>query len=102
MKSFEPILRKPDGSLVTVKDIQEVLDGSLGHLLGKKEFLSTNSFRSGLATELAQQGMEDEEIMRQGRSKSSAFQSYVKLGRKNRTIKQIAIARKITKRARPR
>ena len=99
MKSFEPVLRKPDGSLVTVKDIQEVLDGSLGHLLGKKEFLTTHSFRSGLATELAQQGMEDEEIMRQGRWKSSAFQTYVKLGRKNRTSKQIAIARKIVRRS---
>ena len=99
VKSFEPILRKPDGSLVTVKDIQEVLDGSLGHLIGKKEFLSTHSFRAGLATELAQQGMEDEDIMRQGRWKSSAFQSYVKLGRRNRTSKQIAIARKVIRKA---
>ena len=99
VKSFEPVLRKPDGSLVTAKDIQEVLNGSLGHLLGKKEFLSTHSFRSGLATELAQQGMEDEEIMRQGRWKSSAFQTYVKLGRKNRTSKQIAIAKKIVRRS---
>ena len=99
VKEFEPIMRKPDGSLVIAKDIQGLLDGALGADLKRGEFLSTHSFRAGMATELAMMGVEDEEIMRQGRWHSGAFLNYVKLGRKNRAVRQIALARKVTRKS---
>ena len=95
LRPSEPVFQWADGRLIVASDVQSVLEECFQDELGPREFLSCHSFRSGIATELARSGADDETIMRQGRWKSSAFLCYVKLGRKERWQKQLAIAKRI-------
>ena len=76
------------------KNIKSVL----GKVIDYKEnkYLS-HSFRAGLASMMAESGYSDEEIKRQGRWHSKAFQLYCKTGRASRLREQRHLASKVSK-----
>ena len=61
----------------------------------ENKYLS-HSFRAGLASMMAAAGYRDEEIMRQGRWHSKAFQLYCKTGRASRLREQRDLAKKVS------
>ena len=74
------------------KDIKSVLGKVINY--DENRYLS-HSFRAGLASMMAATGYSDEEIMRQGRWHSRAFQLYCKTGRASRLKEQKDLAMKI-------
>ena len=93
--SMKPIFRHENGTNYTGKefnaDLKKLLSKHLDYNEGK---VLSHSFRSGLATMMAQSGYSDEEIMRTGRWNSTAFLLYCKLGR----VKRMAIAQELAMR----
>ena len=91
----KPFFMRRNGSLATQEDVSKLLKDVFPELTdGKsKQFLSVHSFRSGLPSEMAKQGYDDEQIRRQGRWASEAFRSYIKLGRAERWTSQFDLAR---------
>ena len=79
------------------KMLRRVFEGTVDYEINT---ISSHSFRSGLATAMARQGYSDEEIQRQGRWKSAAFLSYLKLGRSTRLAQQQKLAEDMDKIAR--
>lgn len=69
--------------------LKRVFEGTVDYEMNT---ISSHSFRSGLATAMARHGYSDEEIQRQGRWASTAFLSYLKLGRSTRLQQQQRLA----------
>ena len=96
--SMKLVFRQENGKNYTGQDFNADLRKLLGkHLNYKEGKILSHSFRSGLATMMAQNGYSDEEIMRTGRWNSSAFLMYCKLGRVKRMAIAQELASKITK-----
>ena len=93
----KPAFRNEDGSCFIGcqfnKDIKSVLGKVINY--DENKYLS-HSFRAGLASMMAAAGYRDEEIMRQGRWHSKAFQLYCKTGRASRLREQRDLARKVS------
>ena len=83
-----PVFRTEVGDCYTGKDFnRDLIELTKGYL--DVGILRSHSFRSGVATEMALLGFSDEEIKRQGRRSSQAFNNYIKLDR----VQRINIAR---------
>ena len=92
-----PLFRNEDGSLVTPDGFNSVLKELMCDKVQYMEgFVASHSFRSGLASVMAQLGYSDSDIKLQGRWGSDAFKSYVRLGRSARLEEQWALANRIT------
>ena len=91
-----PLFRHEDGSLVTPNYfnmlLKDLMQDKVQYMQG---FIATHSFRSGLASVMAQLGYSDEQIKLQGRWRGDAFMNYIKLGRAARLEDQWALANKI-------
>jgi len=87
-----PAFRKQNGGAFTARELNRYL-----HDFTKRNFPNTkgkftcHSFRIGLASTLANRGIEDEEIQLAGRWSSRAFESYLRLPR----VQRAATAQKI-------
>ena len=93
----KPVFRQENGKCMTGNLFNKELKALLGRHVNydEKKYLS-HSFRSGLASMMAAAGYSDEEIMRQGRWHSKAFQLYCKTGRSSRLKEQRDLARSLT------
>ena len=94
----KPAFRKEDGSCMTGNQFNKDIKSVLGKVINYEEnkYLS-HSFRAGLASMMAASGYSDEDIKRQGRWHSNAFQLYCKTGRANRLREQRDLAKKVSK-----
>ena len=92
----KPVFRQSNGKCLTGAKFNKVLKSLLGQYLdyGKGQYLS-HSFRSGVASMMAEAGYSDEVIMRQGRWHSQAFLRYCKTGRGSRLREQRALAQSL-------
>lgn len=92
----KPAFRKEDGGCMTGSQFNKDIKSVLGKVINYDEnkYLS-HSFRAGLASMMAASGYNDEEIMRQGRWHSRAFQLYCKTGRASRLKEQRDLAKKV-------
>lgn len=80
-----PLFSDRQGTPLTGNKLNKILKEILGDLIDyKKGSISTHSFRSGLASLMAEKGMTDEEIQIIGRWSSRAFERYIKLPRTER------------------
>ena len=93
----KPAFRKEDGGCLTGNQFNKDIKSLLGTVINYDEnkYLS-HSFRAGLASMMAAAGYSDEEIMRQGRWHSKAFQLYCKTGRASRLREQRDLAKKVS------
>ena len=93
----KPAFRKEDGTCYTRNQFNKDIKSVLGKVINYEEnkYLS-HSFRAGLASMMAAAGYRDEEIMRQGRWHSKAFQLYCKTGRASRLREQRDLAKKVS------
>ena len=93
----KPAFRKEDGGCMTGNQFNKDIKSVLGKVINYNEnkYLS-HSFRAGLASMMAASGYSDNEIMRQGRWHSKAFQLYCKTGRASRLREQRDLARKVS------
>ena len=80
-----PFFRMHDGTPLTGRKLNEVLKKCFKkHIPAKMGFVSSHSFRGGLASLMGLMGYSDEDIMAVGRWSSQCFESYVKLPRTKR------------------
>lgn len=80
-----PLFRDEDDTPLTGAKLNRILKSLLGTIIDyKRGSISTHSFRSGLASLMAQKGLSDEEIQTMGRWSSRAFERYIKLPRTKR------------------
>ena len=92
-----PLFRNEDGSLVTPDYFNSILKSLMKDKVQYMEgYIASHSFRSGLASVMAQLGCSDSAIKLQGRWGSDAFKSYVRLGRSARLEEQWNLANRIT------
>ena len=85
-----PFFRTENGQCYTGNDFNtDLAELTSGYLATGK--VRSHSFRSGVATEMAKLVFSDEEIKRQGRWSSEAFNNYIKLGR----VQRIKITRSL-------
>ena len=82
-----PLFRLPSGESYTGTAFNTDLKRFLGDMAGDmKGYVTSHSFRSGIATSMSQAGYSDEEIMAMGRWRSDAFLRYVKAPREKRAL----------------
>ena len=87
-----PLFRQPDGTPLTGKKLNKILDILMADEAKKGEgTIKSHSFRIGIASELGTMGFDDEEVMATGRWSSRAFESYMRTPR----TKRASMARKI-------
>ena len=87
-----PLFKEEDGSPYTCKQFNSYLKNFASKYLNLGDrSLSSHSFRSAMATLMAEMGYTDEELMSIGRWSSRAFEDYIKVPR----AKRLAMARKI-------
>lgn len=80
-----PLFRDSNGSCLTGSKLNVILKLVLGDLVDySKGSITAHSFRSGLASLMAEKGMSDQEIQIMGRWSSRAFERYIKLPRTDR------------------
>ena len=92
-----PVFRWEDGSFITAGELNKLLKDFLADKVPYEEgIVATHSFRAGIVSVMGVLGYTDEEIMRQGRWRSSSFLEYVKLGRAARLQEQWKLANKIS------
>ncbi len=76
----QPVFRWEDGAPLTVNQLNKLLRAQLG------ANFSSHSFRIGAASAMGQLGFNDQDIQEIGRWRSSAYNSYVRLGRSRRLL----------------
>jgi hypothetical protein len=77
-----PLFSEEKGKPLTGSELNKLLKGLLGDLVDyRKGSITAHSFRSGLASLMAEKGMSDEDIQIAGRWSSRAFERYIKLPR---------------------
>jgi len=92
--SKEPLFTFSSGTPLTGRKFNSILKNLLKpHVDEKLGFFRSHSFRSGLASELAKLGFDDNGIKAAGRWSSRAFENYIKLAR----TKRAAMGRTISK-----
>jgi len=92
--SNEPLFSFSSGTPLTGRKFNSILEKMLKPYVDEKlGFFRSHSFRSGLASELAKLGFEDDGIKAAGRWSSRAFENYIKLAR----TKRAAMGRTISK-----
>lgn len=80
-----PLFTDKNGTPLTGTKLNKILRDILGDLIDyKKGSITTHSFRSGLASLMAEKSMTDAEIQIIGRWSSRAFERYIKLPRTER------------------
>ena len=80
-----PAFRLASGKCLTGTYFNKILKTCLGkHVDSETSFVSSHSFRSGIATVMGQLGFGDEELKALGRWSSSAYTAYLKLPRTRR------------------
>jgi integrase len=83
----KPLFRDTAGRPLTGSKLNKMLRKLLAHIIDyRKGSISTHSFRSGLASLMAEKGMTDTEIQTMGRWSSRAFEKYIKLPRTARAM----------------
>ena len=87
-----PLFMKTDGSVTTTAEMNSLLKRVFDGSFCNGRYVSLHSFRSGLASEMALAGYDDEAIQTQGRWKSDAYKNYIKLGRAQRIGSQLKLA----------
>ena len=81
----KPAFRLSDGKPLTGRKLNEYIKFFLGkHLDTDSKFVSSHSFRSGLASMLGSLGFSEDQIKDAGRWSSEAYQRYLKLPRTRR------------------
>ena len=92
-KKGKPLAMRASGAIMTKGWVNRILKKALAGVVDYElNTVSSHSFRSGLATAMARQGYSDEEIQRQGRWASSAFLTYLKMGRSTRLKQQLELS----------
>ena len=77
-----PLFRRHNGLPVTGVELNKVLKQCLQkHISYGKGYISSHSFRAGLASMMGLMGYADSQIMAVGRWSSNAFEAYTKLPR---------------------
>ena len=93
-----PFATRSNGKIMTKRwfnaTLKELLKNAVDY---EKNVVSSHSFRSGVATMMARAGYSDQDIKRQGRWKSDAFLSYIRLGRSQRLEQQEKLARDLAR-----
>ena len=88
----KPAFRDEHGIPLTGRKLNEILKKCLSqHINYEDGFVTSHSFRAGIASLMGTMGYSDSEIMAIGRWSSSAFENYIKLPR----TKRAEMARKI-------
>ena len=88
-----PAFRTQNGLAMTGKQLNRFLNKELNPLINVKNgFFSSHSFRIGLCSILAHNGLADEQLKEAGRWSSSAYERYIKLSR----TKRISLAKTIS------
>ena len=88
-----PVFLQQDGRLMTGQKLNVILDKLLRPNLNYKGGkITTHSFRAGVASMMAEEGLSDEEIKSMGRWHSRAFEAYVKKPRTKRATLAKAMA----------
>ena len=88
-----PAFRTSDGNALTGKKLNKFLNKELNpHVEISNGKYSTHSFRIGLCSILAHNGLNDDQLKTAGRWSSNAFERYVKMTR----VKRINLARDIS------
>jgi hypothetical protein len=78
----KPLFSEDRGKPLTGSELNKMLKELLGDLVDyRKGSITAHSFRSGLASLMAEKGMSDEDIQIAGRWSSRAFERYIKLPR---------------------
>ena len=85
VKKGLPFFRMADGTPFTGRKLNDVLRTCFKkHIPPTKGYISSHSFRGGLASLMGLMGYSDEDIMAVGRWSSQCFENYVKLPRTKR------------------
>ena len=92
-----PLLRTAP-ALMTREKLNSVLKSTLDSVV-EYGAIRTHSFRAGLTTALARAGVSDDVLQSLGRWHSSAFNTYMKLGRQLRLSTQAELVSKISQMA---
>lgn len=92
-----PLLRT-ETALLTREKLNSVLKSTLDSVV-EYGVIRTHSFRAGLTTALARAGVSDDVLQSLGRWHSSAFNTYMKLGRQLRLSTQAELVSKISQMA---
>ena len=80
-----PAFRFESGENLTIRELNKCLKKIFSkHLTGINGYISSHSFRIGLASMMGALGFADEQIMSAGRWSSRAYQTYMKLPRTRR------------------
>ena len=91
-----PVFRQENGRLFTARDLNVILKTMLAEKVMYMEgYVASHSFRAGLVSVMARLGYTEEQIKRQGRWRSDAYQAYVKMERAARLTEQWEMASKI-------
>jgi integrase len=78
----KPLFSEDNRKPLTGSELNKILRGLLGDIVDyRKGSITAHSFRSGLASLMAEKGMSDEDIQTAGRWSSRAFERYIKLPR---------------------
>jgi integrase len=78
----KPLFSENEGKPLTGSELNKLLKRLLSDLVDyRKGSITAHSFRSGLASLMAEKGMSDEDIQIAGRWSSRAFERYIKLPR---------------------
>ena len=81
----KPAFRDEHGTPLTGRKLNEILKKCLAqHINYEDGFVTSHSFRSGIASLMGTMGYADSEIMAIGRWSSAAFENYIKLPRTKR------------------
>ena len=92
-----PVFRRESGALLTPSEFNACLKEMLSDKISYSEgYVTSHSFRAGLASIMARLGYDNSQIMIQGRWRSDAFLRYLKLGRATRLTDQFSLASKIS------
>ena len=93
-----PVFRRENGALLTPSVLNGVIKSLLAETIQYEDgYVASHSFRSGLVSTMARLGYSDEDIRRQGRWASTAFERYIKLGRAARLEEQWTLASRVSK-----
>ena len=85
MKKGLPMFRMADGTPLTGRKLNSVLRKIFKpHIPAGKGYVSSHSFRAGIASLMGSMGYGDEDIMAVGRWSSQCFERYIKLPRTKR------------------
>jgi hypothetical protein len=91
-----PVFSFSNGKPLTGRKLNSFLKELLGPYLDYRQgSITTHSFRAGIPSEMAAAGFEDDDIKKQGRWSSRAFNAYTKLPRTQRAMTAKAIQKQL-------